>query len=146
MIRKVAHIGIAVKDIDGHLPFYRDILGMKVGERTKVAGQGVEIAFLEVGDTKIELLQPLDENANINKFLQKRGEGQHHICLEVSDIERVLHELEERGIELIDKKPRPGAHGSLVAFIHPRSTGGVLIELEEKSGEIRAQSRIADSK
>lgn len=133
MIDKIAHIGIAVKNIDEHLKFYRDILGMKVGGRTKVPEQGVEIIFLETGDTKIELLQPLDENANINKFLQKRGEGMHHICLEVDDIDAILHELEERGIELIDQKPRPGAGGCMVAFIHPRSTGGVLIELEEKN-------------
>jgi methylmalonyl-CoA epimerase len=132
MIDKIAHIGIAVKNIDEHLRFYRDILGMKVGERMKVPDQGVEVIFLETGDTRIELLQPLDETANINKFLQKRGEGIHHICLEVEDIEAVLHELEERGIELIDQKPRPGAGGCLVAFIHPRSAGGVLIELEEK--------------
>ncbi len=133
MIDKIAHIGIAVNNIDEHLKFYRDILGMKVGERTKVPEQGVEVIFLETGDTKIELLQPLDENANINKFLQKRGEGIHHICLEVDDIEAALHELEERGIELIDQTPRPGAGGCMVAFIHPRSAGGVLIELEESA-------------
>jgi methylmalonyl-CoA/ethylmalonyl-CoA epimerase len=132
MIKKIAHIGIAVKNIDDHLRFYRDIFGMKVAERTKVPEQGVEVIFLETGNTKIELLQPLDENANINKFLQKRGEGIHHICFEVDDIEIALDELKSKGIQPIDDKPRKGAHGKLVAFIHPKSTGGVLIELEEK--------------
>ncbi|NIP41273.1 MAG: methylmalonyl-CoA epimerase [candidate division Zixibacteria bacterium] len=132
MIEKIAHIGIAVKDIDKHLKLYRDILGMKIGERVKVPDQGVEVVFLETGDTRIELLQPLNEDANINKFLEKRGEGQHHICLEVDDIEAELKNLEENGIQLIDKKPRKGACGEMVAFLHPKSTGGVLIELEQK--------------
>jgi methylmalonyl-CoA/ethylmalonyl-CoA epimerase len=131
MIENIAHIGIAVKNIDEHLRFYRDILGMKVGERMKVPEQGVEVIFLETGDTRIELLQPLDENSNINKFLQKRGEGIHHICFEVDDIEAALKELKSKGIQPIDDKPRKGADGDLVAFLHPKSTGGVLIELEE---------------
>lgn len=132
MIEKIAHLGIAVRDIDKHLELYRDVMGMKVGERVKVPDQGVEVVFLETGDTKIELLQPLTEDANINKFLEKRGEGQHHICLEVDDIEAELRNLEENGIQLIDKKPRKGACDEKVAFLHPKSTGGVLIELEQK--------------
>ncbi len=132
MIEKIAHIGIAVKDIDKHLKLYRDIMGMKVGERVKVPDQGVEVVFLESGETQIELLQPLTENANINKFLEKRGEGQHHICLEVDDIEAELQRLSDAGIQLIDKKPRKGACGEMVAFLHPKSTGGVLIELEQQ--------------
>ncbi|MBD3218120.1 MAG: methylmalonyl-CoA epimerase [candidate division Zixibacteria bacterium] len=132
MIEKIAHIGIAVKDIDQHLKLYRDIMGMKVGERVKVPDQGVEVVFLESGETHIELLQPLTEDANINKFLEKRGEGQHHICLEVDDIEAELQKLADAGIQLIDKKPRKGACGEMVAFLHPKSTGGVLIELEQK--------------
>jgi methylmalonyl-CoA epimerase len=123
---------MAVKDIDQHLRLYRDIMGMKVGERVKVPDQGVEVVFLESGETHIELLQPLTDDANINKFLEKRGEGQHHICLEVDDIEKELQKLSDAGVQLIDKKPRKGACGEMVAFLHPKSTGGVLIELEQK--------------
>jgi methylmalonyl-CoA epimerase len=132
MIEKITHIGIAVKDINQHLKLYRDIMGMKVGERVKVPDQGVEVVFLESGETHIELLQPLTEDANIHKFLEKRGEGQHHICLEVDDIEAELQKLADAGIRLIDKKPRKGACGEMVAFLHPKSTGGVLIELEQQ--------------
>ncbi len=133
MLKKVSHIGIAVYNIDESLKLYRDAYGMNVGERIKVPDQGVEVIFLHAGRDEIELLQPLDENANINKFLQKKGEGIHHICYEVEDIELALKQLEENGIQLIDKKPRRGATGDLVAFLHPKTTGGVLVELEQKA-------------
>jgi methylmalonyl-CoA epimerase len=132
MIEKITHIGIAVNNIDDQLKIYRDIMGMKVGERVKSPYRGVEVVFIETGDTKLELLQPLDENSNLNKFLQKKGQGIHHICLEVDNIEAALKEYESKGIQLIDKTARPGASGELVAFLHPKSTGGVLIELEQK--------------
>jgi methylmalonyl-CoA/ethylmalonyl-CoA epimerase len=105
---------------------------MKVGKRIKVPDQGVEVCFLEFEGAELELLQPLDENANINKFLQKKGEGQHHISFEVADIKSTLKELDAKGVELIDKEPRIGATGDWVAFLHPKSTGGILIELEQK--------------
>ena len=132
MFKKISHIGIAVRDIDEKLKIFRDVLGMTVGRRIKVPDQGVEICFLEFEGTELELLQPLDENSNINKFLRKKGEGQHHISFEVADIKAALKELESRGVALIDKEPRIGAMGDWVAFLHPKSTGDILIELEQK--------------
>lgn len=131
ILNKLAHIGIAVNSIDDKLKLYHDIMGLDVGERTKVPDQGVEVCFLNLCNTKLELLQPLDDSANLNKFLQKKGEGIHHLCFEVENIESVLKELSSKNIELIDKKPRIGACGELIAFLHPKSTGGVLIELEQ---------------
>ncbi len=104
----------------------------KVGETIEVSDQKIICCFIETGGTKIELIQPTAGNVGVAKFLEKRGEGLHHICLGVKDIEDTLKELSESGIELIDETPRPGAEGHRIAFLHPRSTGGVLIELEEE--------------
>ncbi|MBD3380774.1 MAG: methylmalonyl-CoA epimerase [candidate division Zixibacteria bacterium] len=131
ILKKLAHIGLAVESIDDKLKLYHDVMGLETGERTEVPDQGVEVCFLELDNTKLELLQPLDDSANLNKFLQKKGEGIHHLCFEVEDIESALARLSEVGIQLIDKKPRVGACGELIAFLHPKSTGGVLIELEQ---------------
>jgi methylmalonyl-CoA/ethylmalonyl-CoA epimerase len=131
ILKKLAHIGLAVESIDDKLKLYHDVMGLETGERTEVPDQGVEVCFLELDNTKLELLQPLDDSANLNKFLQKKGEGIHHLCFEVEDIESALARLSKDGIQLIDKKPRVGACGELIAFLHPKSTGGVLIELEQ---------------
>lgn len=135
MFEKISHIGIAVKDIDEKLKTFRDILGMKVGKRIKVPDQGVEVCFLEFEGTALELLQPLNDKTSISKFLEKRGEGQHHISFEVEDLKAALKELEAKGVVLIDKEPRIGAAGDWIAFLHPKSTGGILIELEQKKSE-----------
>ena len=126
----IDHIGIAVFDLDSALELYRDRLGMVPGLRRKVEAQNVEVQFLELPGTKIELLAPLSDASPISKFLQRRGEGLHHITYRVPDVARALAECASRGIEAIDQKPRPGAEGKLVAFLHPKSTGGVLVELQ----------------
>lgn len=134
MVNKVDHIGIAVHNIEQALPFYTEKLGCKwIGEET-VQTQQVKVAFLDVGNTKIELLQPTSETSPIAKFLQKRGEGIHHIALGVADIEARIKEIAEKGIQMIDHSPRKGAGGANIAFMHPKSTGGILFELCEKRG------------
>ncbi len=125
------HIGIAVNDIDAALELYRDKLGFEVGGIDEVPGFGVKVAFLPLGEGQIELVMPVTEDSAIAKFLDKRGPGFHHLCFRVDDIRAELARLEKKGIELVDKEPREGAHGTLVAFLHPKSTGGVLIELAQ---------------
>jgi methylmalonyl-CoA/ethylmalonyl-CoA epimerase len=124
------HVGIAVRQIAETLKAYR-LLGIEPGQREVVADQGVELQMLPVGITRLELLQPMNDDSPLSKFIQKRGEGLHHIALKVQNIEAVLESCKNNGIRLIDEKPRIGAGGSLIAFIHPASTGGVLIELVE---------------
>ena len=125
------HIGIAVNDIDAALELYRDKLGFEVGGIDDVPGFGVKVAFLPLGEGQVELVMPVTEDSAMAKFLDKRGPGFHHLCCRVDDIRAELARLEEMGIELVDKEPREGAHGTLVAFLHPKSTGGVLIELAQ---------------
>ena len=125
------HIGIAVNDIDTALELYRDKLGFEVSGIDEVPGFGVKVAFLPLGEGQVELVMPVTEDSAIAKFLDKRGPGFHHLCFRVDDIRAELARLEEKGIELVDKEPREGAHGTLVAFLHPKSTGGVLIELAQ---------------
>ena len=132
MIIGLDHIGIAVNSIDEALAIYEKIFGLKL-EKTLVAEeQKVKIAFLLMGKTKIELLEPTDKESAVAKFLEKRGEGVHHIALAVTDIESFLQQLKDRGIALVDEKPRIGVEGGKVAFLHPKSTRNVLIELCEK--------------
>lgn len=126
---KLAHIGIAVKNIQERLNLWQNILGIKLIGIEEIPEQKVRVAVLELGDTHIELLEPTDNESPIFKFLEKKGEGLHHIALQVEDIEAVLEELKNKGIKLIDEKPRKGAMGAKIAFIHPHGTGGVLIEL-----------------
>lgn len=128
---KLAHIGIAVKNIQERLGIWQNILGIKLLGIENVPEQKVRAAMLELGDTHIELLEPLDNESTVFKFIEKRGEGLHHISIEVDDIELMLKKLKGSGIKLIDEKPRKGARGTKIAFIHPSSTGGVLIELIE---------------
>jgi len=132
MLDKLSHIGIAVRDIEEALTLYRDILGMELKEATDVPERSLKIAFLEVGRTRIELLEGTSPDSTISKFVEKRGEGIHHLCFNVSSIDEALNSLSDRGIRLIDSEARIGAEGNPVAFIHPLSTGRVLIELEQK--------------
>ncbi len=127
--QKIDHIGIAVKSIDEALPFYRDALGLRVQGFDSVSSEQVRVAFIEIGDTRIELLEPTDPNSPIARFIEKRGEGIHHIAYRVEDINQKMEEVKKQGYSLINEKAKPGAHGSIIAFIHPRSTAGVLTEL-----------------
>ena len=132
MPEKIDHIGIAVKDIEESLKFYRDQLGMEVTGMEEVAEQKVKVAFLPVGESKIELLQSTDPEGAIAKFIDSKGEGIQHVALRVDNIREKLAELKEQGVRLIDEEPRHGAGGAQIAFIHPKSTGGILLELCER--------------
>jgi LAO/AO transport system kinase len=129
---KIQHLGIAVDSIDEALGFWRDGLGLELKEIELVEDQGVRVAMLPIGESRIELLEATGEGTPVGKFLSKRGPGIHHLCVEVIDIKAKIAELKARGVRLIDEEPRAGAGGALVAFIHPSSTGGVLIELTQK--------------
>ncbi|MER3398470.1 MAG: methylmalonyl-CoA epimerase [Chloroflexota bacterium] len=133
--KRVDHIAIAVRDLEAALEFFRERLGLDVDQVVTVERDRVRVAFLPVGDTHLELLEPLDEAGPVARFIDRRGEGLHHVCLEVEDIGAALAELGAAGVELIDRVPRPGAEG-LVAFIHPKSSHGVLLELVQKPGEV----------
>jgi methylmalonyl-CoA/ethylmalonyl-CoA epimerase len=126
---KVDHIGIATNELDDALALWRDALGLEIDATEDVTEQGVRVAMLPVGDTHIELLQPLSENSPVGKFLEKRGPGIHHIAIGVPDILAALAQLKQKGTRLIDETPRVGAGGCLVAFVHPSSANGVLLEL-----------------
>jgi len=132
---KIDHIGIATDGIDQAASFYRDSLGLSIEEIEEVPSQKVRVAMLPVGESRIELLEPTSEDSPISKFLAKRGPGIHHIAVQVDDIEAALRDLKARGARLIDEQPRTGAGGCLVAFIHPSSTGGVLLELVQPGGQ-----------
>ncbi|MDR0864534.1 MAG: methylmalonyl-CoA epimerase [Candidatus Symbiothrix sp.] len=128
-ISHIEHIGIAVKSIEDQLPYYEKVLGLKCYNIEEVADQKVKTAFFKVGQTKIELLEPTSEESTIANFIEKRGEGIHHIAFAVPNVADALAEVESKGVRLIDKAPRGGAEGLSIAFLHPKSTGGVLTEL-----------------
>jgi methylmalonyl-CoA/ethylmalonyl-CoA epimerase len=128
-INKLDHIGIAVKSIEEDLKYYRDVLGMEYLGEEEVTEQRVRVAFLKLGESRIELLEPTSSDSLVAKFLQKQGAGIHHIAILVDDIEAALSGHRKAGARLIDETPRIGAHDMLIAFIHPKSTGGVLLEL-----------------
>lgn len=130
---KVDHIGIATPTIDEGLAIWRDALGFTPDFTGEVAEQGVKVCMLPVGDTHVELLEPLTTDSAVGKFLAKRGPGIHHIAIEVRDINASLAELKRKGARLIDETPRVGARGCLIAFVHPSSTNGVLLELVQHS-------------
>jgi methylmalonyl-CoA/ethylmalonyl-CoA epimerase len=132
---KVEHIGIATEKIDDALAFWRDALGLEVVHTEEVAEQGVRVAMLPVGEPRVELLEPTHEGSPVAKFLQKRGPGIHHVAVRVEDIRASLARLKARGARLIDEEPRVGAGNCLVAFVHPQSAGGVLLELVEHTGD-----------
>ena len=125
------HIGIAVSDLGEALRFYRDALGLEVESPEEVPSQRVRAHFIPAGESALELLEATDDTSPIAKYTAKRGPGLHHITLRVDDIVAALATLKQRGVRLIDEAPRPGAHGSLVAFIHPSSAHGVLVELKQ---------------
>jgi len=128
----IEHIGIAVKSLDEAIPYYEKILELKCYAIEEVTDQKVKTAFFKAGQTKLELLEPTDPESPIAKFIEKRGEGIHHLAFAVDDVEKALEEVAEKGIRLTYKKPRPGAEGLNIAFLHPKSTFGVLTELCEK--------------
>ena len=125
------HVGIAVASVEDALAFYRDTLGLEVEPPEDVASQRVRAHFISVGESTLELLEATGEDSPIARFIAKRGPGMHHVALRVDDIVAALAELKAKGVRLIDEQPRPGAHGSLVAFLHPSSTHGVLVELKQ---------------
>lgn len=129
MLTKINHIGIAVTSLDESLPFYRDSLTMPFAGIEEVAEQKVRVAMLQVGESKIELLEPTSPDSPVAKFLDKNGPGIHHLAYEVDDIEEAIAELKAKGCRMIDEVPRNGAHGTRIAFIHPKSSNGVLTEL-----------------
>lgn len=129
MIRKIAHIGVAVQNLSDAEKFYTDVLSLNVSDREQ-HGE-LKASFLPIGDTRIELLQSTTSEGLISKFIEKKGEGIHHIAYEVDDIEKTLAHLQSKGIQLIDKQPRKGAHNSRVAFVNPKSSFGILVELVE---------------
>jgi methylmalonyl-CoA/ethylmalonyl-CoA epimerase len=127
----IEHIGIAVKNIEEHLPYYEGVLGLKCYNIEVVEDQKVKTAFFQLGQTKIELLEATSEESPIAKFIEKRGEGVHHIAYATTNLSEALREVEAKGVKLIDSQPRKGAEGLNIAFLHPKSTGSVLTELCE---------------
>ena len=127
----IHHIAIAVRDLDAALRFYRDALGLEMTERWEVPEEGVEIAFLPAGEGEIELLRPLSDEGGIARFLDKRGEGLHHVCLAVADVEAAMEQLRAAGAQLLSEEPRVNVHGTRYVFVHPKSAHGVLLELYE---------------
>lgn len=125
---RIAHTAIAVRDLDEAIPRYERLWGTSVRSRSRIPEQQVEIAFLAVGDTELELISPTESDTGVARFLERRGEGLHHVAFLVADIRGTLRELEADGVELIDREPRETPHG-WVAFVHPRGTGGVLYEI-----------------
>jgi methylmalonyl-CoA/ethylmalonyl-CoA epimerase len=125
------HIGIAVRDLDATLAFYRDALGLDIAASEEVPSQQVRAHFVAVGEPRLEFLEATAPDSPIAKYVDKRGPGLHHITLRVDDIQGALDRLKAKGVRLIDTEPRPGAEGSLIAFVHPAATGGVLIELKQ---------------
>ena len=134
MFGRIDHIGVAVEDIDAAIELYRDSFGMELAHRETVESQGVEAVLLDVGDGNVELLRPLGPDTAVGKFLARKGEGLHHVAYAVDDIDAALTQIAAAGIQLIDSEPRTGIRDSRVAFLHPRSTGGVLTEIVEPAG------------
>ncbi|PKR86003.1 methylmalonyl-CoA epimerase [Heyndrickxia camelliae] len=132
-MKNVDHIGIAVKSIEEILPFYTETLSLKCLGIEDVESEQVKVAFIDVGNVRLELLEPLSQSSAIAKFLETRGQGIHHIAFGVSNIELRIRELKENGVKMIQDIPKPGAHGAKVAFLHPKSGHGVLYELYDKN-------------
>lgn len=132
MFDRVDHVGIAVRNLDAAISFYEAAFGVKLSHRETVEEQGVEEAMFRVGESWIQLLRPLGPDTPVGKFIEKRGEGVHHVGYGVSDLKVVLEHLKGEGIQLIDAEPRRGSRGSTVAFLHPKSVGGVLVELVQE--------------
>jgi len=131
-IEKIDHIGIAVESIEKWLGFYEDVLGLELTRSEEVKAQKVRVAFLKIGESQIELLEPTSDDSPISKFLETRGSGIHHIAVKVDDIDAVLVRLRDAGVQMIDNEPRIGSHNQLIAFVHPKASGGALLELCEE--------------
>ena len=131
MMKKVNHIAVVVNDLEEAMHFWVDALGLELSHREHVASEAVDVAFLPVGDSKIELLQPVDNESGVARYLEKRGSGMHHICFEVDDIEAAMQKLKLANVQLINEVPTVGVDGRKFAFIHPKSASGVLVELYE---------------
>ena len=128
MIEKIHHIGIAVHSLDEALKFYRDTLELHVHAEAQIEDQGVKAALLTIGQSEIELLQPLSADSPVGKFLERKGEGLHHICFQTPNVDAELAELKQKGVELVDQQPRRGIAG-MICFLHPKASKGVLVEL-----------------
>ncbi|MDV7766314.1 methylmalonyl-CoA epimerase [Peribacillus simplex] len=139
MIKNIDHIGIAVKSLDETLPLYTETLNLELEGIETVESQGVKVAFILAGNTRLELLEALSPSSPIAKFIDKRGEGIHHVALGVDSIEDRIKEIKESGLRMIDDSSRKGAHKADVAFVHPKSTAGVLFELCERAGSKEEQ-------
>ena len=133
MLKKIHHIAVAVDNLDEAAKFYQDGLGLDLTGIEVVSAQKTKVGFFKIGGSNIELVQPAEPDSPLDKFLKTKGQGMHHLCFEVDDIEAEIKNLLENGATMIDQKPRPGAHNSRVAFVHPKSSSGVLIELVELS-------------
>lgn len=129
MVKKIDHIGIAVKNLEESLKFYENVLGLKSAGTEVVEEQKVRVAFLPTGDSEVELLEATSEDSPVAKFIEKNGEGIQHVAYRVDDVEEAIAKMKELGMRMIDEKPRYGAGGAKIAFCHPKSTGGVLVEL-----------------
>lgn len=135
MINKIDHIGIAVRSIEASSVLYRDLLGLKAAGEEIVEDQGVRVAFFHIGEAMIELLEPLNQTGPVARFLDRHGEGIHHIALRCDDIDEARSAAEAAGIRLLSDAPLDGAHGKLITFLHPRDAGGVLMELTQRNHE-----------
>jgi methylmalonyl-CoA epimerase len=135
LFKKIDHLGIAVEDLQAAVRLFQDVLGLEFAGEETVAEQRVKTAFFPVGESSLELLEPTDPESPIAKFLAKRGPGIHHIALGVEDVAQAIEELKAKGVRLIDETPRLGAHGAKIAFVHPKSTPGLLIELCQRDQE-----------
>ncbi len=133
---KIDHIGIAVQSLDEGRAFY-EALGLTVSGTDEVPEQGVKVAFLQLGDTRVELLEPTGPDSPIARYIEKRGPGVHHLCVQVEDIKVAMQGMAKAGYQLLSDDPQPGAHGSRVCFVHPKSTGGVLVELSQPAPQDR---------
>ena len=133
-VKRINHIAVLVDNMEGTLSFWRDALGLELAGVKDIPAEAAQIAFLPTGDSEIELVKPTTADSGLAKYLEKRGPGMHHICLEVDDIDGMLEQLKARGIQLINEQPRVGADGRRYAFIHPKSANGVMVELYELPG------------
>jgi methylmalonyl-CoA/ethylmalonyl-CoA epimerase len=134
MLKKIHHVGVVVPNLDAGLRFWRDTLGLRFTKSATIEEQGVRAALLSVGESEIELLEPIDPDGGVGKFLARRGGGLHHVCFETDDVARELEDARAKNIQLIDQKPRHGLAG-LICFLHPKATRGVLVEFAEPQTE-----------
>lgn len=132
MLNKIDHLGIAVRSIEAAMPLYRDVLGLEYLGEDRVESQGVRVAFFKLGESMLELLEPLHDQSPIAKFLEKNGEGLHHVAMGCDDIEAARARAAEAGLRLLSDRPLDGAHGKLISFVHPKDTAGVLMEFTQR--------------